>query len=125
MQRADSGANRRRRLRLGGHQVPAARRRGGRKGAGQAVGRAGGAQDRRRREASLRSLRRPQETNIAQLAQAKDQAEGYRAGAADKLGEIRKETGAKLSGAVDKFDRSVEEGAAKSKSWISGWFGGK
>jgi hypothetical protein len=61
----------------------------------------------------------------SQLAHAKDSAEGYRAGAADKLGELRKETGQKLSGAVDKFDAEVEKGAAKSKSWISGWFGGK
>lgn len=27
--------------------------------------------------------------------------------------------------AVDKFDQKVEEGAAKAKSGISGWFGGK
>jgi hypothetical protein len=68
---------------------------------------------------------RPSGADPTQYAQAKDQADGYRAGAADKLGEIRKETGAKLSGAVDKLDKTVEEGAAKSKSWISGWFGGK
>ena len=26
---------------------------------------------------------------------------------------------------VDKFDKTVEEGAAKAKSGISSWFGGK
>jgi len=51
--------------------------------------------------------------------------ENYRAGAEKKIDEYRRETGAKLSSAVDKFDHSVEKGAAQSKSWISGWFGGK
>jgi len=51
--------------------------------------------------------------------------ESYRADAGKKLEEYRKETGGQLTKAVDKFDESVEKGAAQSKSWISGWFGGK
>jgi hypothetical protein len=51
--------------------------------------------------------------------------ESYRADADKKLGEYRQKTGEQLGKAVDKFDKSVEKGAAESKSWISGWFGGK
>jgi len=51
--------------------------------------------------------------------------ESYRTDTSKKLDEYRKETGDKLNKAVDKFDHSVEKGAAQSKSWISGWFGGK
>jgi len=51
--------------------------------------------------------------------------ESYRADAGKKLQEVRSETGTQLSKAVDNFDKSVEKGAAQSKSWISGWFGGK
>lgn len=35
-----------------------------------------------------------------------------------------KDTKAEALKAVDKFDQKVEEGAAKAKSGISGWFGG-
>lgn len=39
--------------------------------------------------------------------------------------QARQETGVKLQGAVDKFDKTVEDAAAKTKSGISSWFGGK
>ncbi|KAF2403759.1 hypothetical protein EJ06DRAFT_546892 [Trichodelitschia bisporula] len=51
--------------------------------------------------------------------------EGYRAGAEKKIDEYRKEVGKDLSSAVDKFDKTVEEKAAASKSWLGSWFGGK
>ncbi|OCK79915.1 hypothetical protein K432DRAFT_426138 [Lepidopterella palustris CBS 459.81] len=51
--------------------------------------------------------------------------EGYRANAEKKLDEYRKEAGKDLSSAVDKFDKTVEQKAAQSKSWIGSWFGGK
>jgi len=66
------------------------------------------------------------------VSQAKDSThkvdaklEGYRTDAGKKIDEYRRETGDTLNKAVDKFDKSVEKGAAQSKSWISGWFGGK
>lgn len=34
-------------------------------------------------------------------------------------------TAAETNKAIDKFDQSVTEGAAKAKSGISSWFGGK
>lgn len=65
------------------------------------------------------------------VANARDQThkvdaklEGYRQDAEKKLDDVRRDSGAKLMGAVDKFDQKVEEGAAKSKSWLGGWFGG-
>jgi hypothetical protein len=51
--------------------------------------------------------------------------QGYGSSAEKKLSEFSKETGNKLNSAVDKFDKNVEAGAAKSKSTISSWFGGK
>lgn len=53
----------------------------------------------------------------------KAKAEADKAG--KKLEEARQETGVKLNQAVDTFDKKVSEGAAQSKSWIGGWFGGK
>jgi hypothetical protein len=49
--------------------------------------------------------------------------EGYRANAEKKLDEYRKEAGKDLTSAVDKFDKTVEQKAAQSKSWIGSWFG--
>ncbi|GAB7358756.1 hypothetical protein MBLNU230_g3984t1 [Neophaeotheca triangularis] len=51
--------------------------------------------------------------------------EDYRKEAESKLEGARKSTGDELTKAVDKFDKSVEEGASKAKSGISSWFGGK
>jgi transcription initiation factor IIF auxiliary subunit len=66
---------------------------------------------------------------FVQVAQARDtthkvdaKLEDYRASAEKKIDTYRKETGSKLTSAVDQFDKSVEKGAAKSKSWLSGWF---
>lgn len=61
-------------------------------------------------------------------AQGKDlekKLEGYGKDAEKRLEETKRETGAGLSKAVDKFDKNVEEGASNAKSGISGWFGGK
>lgn len=57
----------------------------------------------------------PQQWNQAdsQVAAARNNAQAY---AKDAKSEALK--------AVDKFDKTVEEGAAKAKSGISGWFGG-
>lgn len=49
----------------------------------------------------------------------------YTAEARKKLDGARKETGDALTGAVDKFDKNVSEGAAKTKSTLGSWFGGK
>jgi len=48
--------------------------------------------------------------------------ESYRASAEQKIDGARKEIGKDLTAAVDSFDKNVEKGASKSKSWISGWF---
>lgn len=45
--------------------------------------------------------------------EARDQAEGY-----------AKDARAEAIKAVDKFDKTVEDGASKAKSGISSWFGG-
>jgi hypothetical protein len=65
-----------------------------------------------------------------QYANAKDtthkvdsKLESYRANAEKKIDEYRKDTGAKVNSAIDSFDKNVEQGASKSKSWVSGWFG--
>lgn len=50
--------------------------------------------------------------------------EQYRSDAEKKLEEARKSTGANLSSAVDKFDKKVEDGTAKTQSYIGSWFGG-
>lgn len=42
-----------------------------------------------------------------------------------KAKEYRLKTGKELNNAIDKFDKTVEDGAAKAKSGISSWFGGK
>ncbi|KAF2634713.1 hypothetical protein P280DRAFT_554354 [Massarina eburnea CBS 473.64] len=47
----------------------------------------------------------------------------YRNDASQKLEDVRQTTGKDLNAAVDKFDKSVTEGASKSKSWIGSWFG--
>ncbi|OAA62960.1 hypothetical protein ISF_04836 [Cordyceps fumosorosea ARSEF 2679] len=49
-----------------------------------------------------------------QVGQTRDNAESY-----------AKEAKAEALKAVDKFDKTVEDGAAKAKSGLSGWFGGK
>lgn len=51
--------------------------------------------------------------------------EGYRTEAEKKLEEARKETGTRLTTAVNTFDKKVEEGAAKAQSSIFSWFGSK
>jgi hypothetical protein len=74
----------------------------------------------------------PMLIDISQATSAKDttnkvdsKLETYRANADKKLDDLRKDTGQKLTSAVDKFDHSVEKGAAQSKSWLGSWFGGK
>jgi hypothetical protein len=64
-----------------------------------------------------------------QVAQAKDatskidsKLESYRASAEKKIDSTRKEVGKDLTAAVDSFDKNVEKGTAKTKSWLSGWF---
>ncbi|KAK5057834.1 hypothetical protein LTR84_011835 [Exophiala bonariae] len=39
-----------------------------------------------------------------------------------KAKEVRDKTGKELNSAIDKFDKTVEDKAAKAKSGISGWF---
>lgn len=50
--------------------------------------------------------------------------QGYSSDASKKIEEVGKATGKQINSAIDKFDKSVEKGAEKSKSWVSGWFGG-
>lgn len=61
----------------------------------------------------------------AEASKAGQKLDAYRNDAAKKLDDARKTTGQELTTAVDKFDQSVSEGAAKSKSWVGSWFGGK
>lgn len=70
--------------------------------------------------------------NHLQFQQAKDATiradksiQSYAASAEKKLGEIKEETGKNLTAGIDKFDKNVSKGAAESKSWLGGWFGGK
>ncbi|KAF1981328.1 hypothetical protein K402DRAFT_342639 [Aulographum hederae CBS 113979] len=49
----------------------------------------------------------------------------YQKDAGKILEQYKKETGKDVTAAIDKFDKTVEEGAAKSKSWAGSWFGGK
>ena len=67
-----------------------------------------------------------------QVQQAKDATaradkniQSYAASAEKKFDEVKADTGKKLNAGIDKFDQSVENGAAQSKSWIGSWFGGK
>lgn len=45
--------------------------------------------------------------------------------AESKIDQYRKEAGADAMKKIDQADRKIEEGAAKAKSGISSWFGGK
>ncbi|KAL3424487.1 hypothetical protein PVAG01_03768 [Phlyctema vagabunda] len=56
-------------------------------------------------------------------ATEKARAEASKAEA--KLDQYRKEVGKETLKKIDEVDRKVEEGAAKAKSGISSWFGGK
>jgi hypothetical protein len=38
---------------------------------------------------------------------------------------VSSKTGSQINTAIDKFDKTVEDKAAKAKSGISSWFGGK
>jgi len=60
----------------------------------------------------------------AQANKADAKIQEFSSDAQKKLEQARKDTGATLNSAVDKFDKNVTEGAAKSKSWIGGMFGG-
>jgi hypothetical protein len=67
--------------------------------------------------------------DCSQVAKARDatskidsKLEGYRASAEQKIDSTRKEVGKDLTAAIDSFDKNVEKGAAKGKSWLSGWF---
>ncbi|ORY10812.1 hypothetical protein BCR34DRAFT_485075 [Clohesyomyces aquaticus] len=51
--------------------------------------------------------------------------DGYRRDAEKKIDQTRQETGKNLSNAVDKFDATVTDKAAKTQSWLGSWFGGK
>ncbi|KAL2423287.1 hypothetical protein ABEF95_004298 [Exophiala dermatitidis] len=62
-------------------------------------------------------------TSKAQQAEAEARAKLAEAEARAK--ELGQETKKEFNSAVDKFDRTVEEKAAKAKSGISSWFGGK
>ena len=42
-----------------------------------------------------------------------------------KIDNYRKDASKEAMKKIDKFDAKVEEGAAKAKSGISSWFGGK
>ncbi|KAB2572197.1 hypothetical protein BFW01_g3187 [Lasiodiplodia theobromae] len=51
-----------------------------------------------------------------------EKLEAYRAQADKKIGEVSSQTAKELHSAVDKFDKTVEDKTAQSKSWLSGWF---
>jgi vacuolar-type H+-ATPase subunit H len=56
-----------------------------------------------------------------QSADAKSKLSDAEARAKD----LSQKTGKEINSAIDKFDKTVEEKAAKAKSGISSWFGGK
>ena len=55
------------------------------------------------------------------LSQAADAKSGLK-DAEKKAEEYKQRTGKELNQAIDKFDKTVEDGAAKAKSGVSGWF---
>ncbi|KAF2091402.1 hypothetical protein K490DRAFT_31510 [Saccharata proteae CBS 121410] len=61
----------------------------------------------------------------AQTSKVDAKLEAYRANADKKIGEYKAELGKEANQAIDKFDRTVEQKASESKSWVSSWFGGK
>lgn len=85
----------------------------------------------------------PLYANIHQAYDAKKKAQQGKAEAEAKYGQVKADaqkkfeegkkeasdlanrTAAETNKAIDKFDQSVSEGAAKAKSGISSWFGGK
>ncbi|KIW11599.1 hypothetical protein PV08_10900 [Exophiala spinifera] len=56
---------------------------------------------------------------------ASAEAKAKLAEAEAKAKEVSQKTGTQINSAIDKFDKTVEEKAAKAKSGISSWFGGK
>lgn len=68
------------------------------------------------------------QTVVRTLANTYAQVERGRAELAkaeSKIDSYRKETGAEAMKKIDQADKKIEEGAAKAKSGISSWFGGK
>jgi len=61
----------------------------------------------------------------AKLDSATDKARAELAKAEGKMDQYRKDASATALKKIDEADRKVEEGAAKAKSGISSWFGGK
>ncbi|KAK3062858.1 hypothetical protein LTS18_003223 [Coniosporium uncinatum] len=61
----------------------------------------------------------------AKAAELDAQAQAYAAQTEKKVQEFSRDAGKNMNQAVDKFDKNVEETAAKSKSWFGGLFGGK
>jgi hypothetical protein len=60
----------------------------------------------------------------AQIDKADAKVGQYEKNAEKEMSRVAGKTEAQLKEGVDKFDKSVSEGAAKAKSGISGWFGG-
>ncbi|KAL0261677.1 hypothetical protein SLS55_003107 [Diplodia seriata] len=58
----------------------------------------------------------------ATTSKVDEKLEAYRAQADKKIGDVSAKTAKDLHSAVDKFDKTVEDKAAQSKSWLSGWF---
>jgi len=55
----------------------------------------------------------------------KDQSRSGLSKTEKSISDYRMEVGKEAIAKIDKFDTAVEEKAAKAKSGISGWFGGK
>jgi len=53
------------------------------------------------------------------------QAQAYAAQTEKKVQEFSRDAGKNVNQAINDFDKNVEQGAAKSKSWLGGLFGGK
>jgi hypothetical protein len=62
---------------------------------------------------------------ITDLPQQTDKARAEVAKAEGKFDQYRKDAADATMKKIDQADRKVEEGAAKAKSGISSWFGGK
>jgi vacuolar-type H+-ATPase subunit H len=61
---------------------------------------------------------------LTQREQAAD-AKSKLSEAEAKAREMSQKAGKDINASIDKFDKTVEEKAAKAKSGISSWFGGK
>lgn len=72
-----------------------------------------------------KSVQRGKADAEAKFEQAKADAQKKYEEGKKEASNLASKTAAETNKAIDQFDKSVSEGAAKAKSGISSWFGGK